>query len=67
MDISVYKYSATHVKIFTSLAKEVVFGGVGLPVCLFICLFVCDQHYSKSYEQIGMKVAGGVLGSTMKN
>ena len=41
---------------------------VGLSVCLFICLFVCG-HYSKSYEQIGMKFYGGVLRSrpTVKN
>ena len=36
-------------------------------VCLFVCLSVCGQHYSKSYERIGMKFYGGVLGSTMKN
>ena len=40
-----------------------VFGSVGLSVSLF----VCEQHYSKSYERIGMKFHGGVLGSTMKN
>ena len=40
-----------------------VFGSVGL----FVCLSVCGQHYSKSYERIGMKFYGGVLGSTMKN
>ena len=34
-----------------------VFGSVGLSVCLF----VCEQHYSKSYEQIGMKFYGRVL------
>ena len=36
-------------------------------VCLFVCLFVCGQHYTKSYDRIGMKFYGGVLGSTMKN
>ena len=36
-----------------------VFGSVGLSVC--------GQHYSKSYERIGMKFYGGVLGSTTKN
>ena len=36
-------------------------------VCLFVCLFVCAQHYSNSYEPIGMKFYGGVLGSKMKN
>ena len=40
-----------------------VFGSVGLSVCLF----VYEQHYSKSYEQIGTKFYGGTLGSTMKN
>ena len=39
------------------------FGSVGLSVCLS----VCGQHYSTSYERIGMKFYGGVLGSTMKN
>ena len=34
---------------------------------LFVCLSVCGQHYSKSYEWIGMKFYGGVLSSTMKN
>ena len=28
---------------------------VFLFVCLFVCLSVCGQHYSNSYEQIGMK------------
>ena len=36
-----------------------VFGSVGL--------FVCGQHYSNSYEWIGMKFYGEVLGSTVKN
>ena len=49
----------------TSLAKEVLF--LVALVCLFVCLSVCGQHYSKSYEHIGMKFYGGVLGSTMKN
>ena len=53
------------VEIFTSLAKEVMF--LVALVYLFVCLFVCGQHYSKSYEWIGMKFYGGVLGSTMKN
>ena len=42
-----------------------VFGSIGLSVCLFVCS--CGQHYSKSYERIGMKLYGGVLGSRMKN
>ena len=44
-----------------------VFGSGGLFVCLSVCLYVCGQHYSKSYERIGMKCYGEVLGSTMKN
>ena len=42
--------------IFTSLAKKVMF--LVAVVCLFVCLFVCGQHYSKSYERIGMKFYG---------
>ena len=55
--------------LFTSLAKEVMFlvALVSLSVCLFVCLFVCGQHYSKSYERIGMKFYGRVLSSTSKN
>ena len=49
----------------TSLAKEVMF--LVALVCLFVCLFVCGQHYSKSYERIGMKFYGRVLRSTSKN
>ena len=52
-------------QIFTSLAKEVMF--LVALVCLSVCLSVCGQHYSKSYERIGMKFYGEVLGSTMKN
>ena len=33
----------------------------------FVCLSVSGQHYSKSYERIGIKFYGAVLGSTMKN
>ena len=40
---------------------------VSLSVCLSVCLFVCGQHYSKSYERIGMKFYGRVLSSTRKN
>ena len=54
-----------HFLLITSLAKEVMF--LVALVCLFVCLSVCGQHYSKSYERIGMKFYGGVLGSTMKN
>ena len=55
--------------IITSLAKEVMFlvALVSLSVCLFVCLSVCGQHYSKSYERIGMKFYGRVLSSTRKN
>ena len=56
--------------IVTSLAKEVMFlvALVSLSVCLSVCLFVCrGQHYSKSYERIGMKFYGRVLSSTRKN
>ena len=51
--------------VFTSLAKEVMF--LVALVCLSVCLFVCEQHYSKSYERIGMKFYGRVLSSTSKN
>ena len=55
--------------IITSMAKEVMFlvALVSMSVCLFVCLFVCGQHYSKSYERIGMKFYGRVLSSTRKN
>ena len=42
---------------FTSLAKKVMI------LVALVCLFVCE-HYSKSYEWIGMKFYRGVLGST---
>ena len=45
--------------IFTSLAKEVMF--LVALVSLSVCLSVCGQHYSKSYERIGMKFYGEVL------
>ena len=41
-----------------------VFGSVGLSVCFFVCLWTT---LLKSYQQIGMKFYGRVLGSTMKN
>ena len=47
--------------IITSLAKEVMF------LVVLVCLSVCGQHYSKSYERIGVKVYGRFLGSTMMN
>ena len=50
--------------IITSLAKKVMF--LVALVCMSVCLFVCGQHYSNSYERIGMKLYGRVLGSTMK-
>ena len=49
----------------TSLAKEVMF--LVALVSLSVCLFVCGQHYSKSYERIGMTFYGRVLSSTRKN
>ena len=52
-------------------------GNMGVMICLgqgglrslsasslFVCLFVCGQHYSKSYERIGMKCYGRALSST---
>ena len=36
-------------------------------VSLSVCLFVCGQHYSKSYERIGMTLYGRVLSSTRTN
>ena len=51
--------------IITSLAKEVMF--LVALVSLSVCLFVCGQHYSKSYERIGMKFYGRFLSSTRKN
>ena len=53
------------VNLVTSLAKEVMF--LVALVSLSVCLFVCGQHYSKSYERIGMKLYGRVLSSTRKN
>ena len=48
--------------LITSLAKEVMF------LVALVCLFaVCGQHYSKTYERIGMKFYEGVPDSTMKN
>ena len=35
-------------------------------VCLSVCLSVCGR-YSKSYEWLGIKFYGGVLGSTTNN
>ena len=49
--------------IITSVAKGgYVFGSVSLSVCLFV-----DNITQKSYEWIGMKFYGVVLGSIMKN
>ena len=58
-------YKSDMQNIVTSLAKEVMF--LVALVCLSVCLFVCEQHYSKSYERIGMKFYGRVLSSTSKN
>ena len=49
------------------LAKEVYNMLLVALVSLSVCLFVCGQHYSKSYEWIGMKFYRGVLSSTRKN
>ena len=49
------------IALITSLAKEIMF------LVALVCLFVCEHHYSKSYEQVGMKFYGRVLGSAMKN
>ena len=38
-----------------------LFGKWGYVLVALVCLFVCGQHYSKSYERIGMKFYGGVL------
>ena len=53
------------ISVITSLAKEVML--LVALVSLSVCLFVCGQHYSKSYERIGMKFYGGVQSSTRKN
>ena len=51
-------------RLVTSLAKGgYIFGSIDLSICLFIC----GQHYTISYEWIGMKLYGVVLGGTMKN
>ena len=34
---------------------------------VFVCLSVCGQQYPNTYEWIGLKFYGGVLGGTMKN
>ena len=61
MHMKVINNTATGQYFYYLLGKEgYVFGSVGLSVS------VCGQHYSKSYERIGMKFYGGVLGSTMK-
>ena len=51
------------VNVITSLAKEVMF--LIALVCLFVSWSVFGQHYSKSYEWIGMKFYGGVLGGDL--
>ena len=45
-------------KKISSVANGYVFGSIGLSVC---------EHYSKSYEWIGMKFYGGVMIGIMKN
>ena len=67
----IFDIGAFGIWVITSLAKEVMFlvalVSLSVCVCLFVCLFVCGQHYSKSYERIGMKFYGRVLSSTRKN
>ena len=63
VDLRITKSS--YLMFITSLAKEVMF--LVVLVCLFVCLFVCGQHYSKSYEWIGIKFYGRLLSSTRKN
>ena len=58
-------YTKNYLLGITSLAKEVMF--LVALVSLSVCLFVCGQHYSNSYERIGMKFYGRVLSSTRKN
>ena len=55
------------IRLIASLVKEVMFS---VPlVCLSVCLFVLfvNNIAPKSYQWIGMKFYGEVLGSTMKN
>ena len=67
------RLSQPRLNIFTvdNMGVMICFGQGGLRSLsasgLFVCLFVCGQHYSKSYEQIGMKFCGRVLSSTSKN
>ena len=65
VDFAPFQMYTRNKPIITSLAKEVMC--LVALVCLSVCLFVCEQHYSKSYERIGMKFYGRVLSSTSKN
>ena len=65
--ISVVPYLFIYLFMYFLICKGgYVFGSVGLSVCLFVCLSK-DNITQKSYERIGVKFIGGVLGSTMKN
>ena len=59
--------TAMVILLVTSFANEVMFLVALVSYSLSVCLFVCGQHYSKSYERIGMKFYGGVQSSTRKN
>ena len=50
--------------VITSLAKEVMF--LVTLVCLSVCLSV-DNITQRVMKGIGVKLYGGILGSTMKN
>ena len=63
--IILYQNFSIHNTIFNPLVKEVIFSVALKLVWLFVCLY-CEQHYSKSYERIVMKVYGGVQGGTMR-
>ena len=52
------KRSINSFKLLPPLAKSYVFGCIGLSV---------GEHYSKSYERIGIKFYGGVMIFTIKN
>ena len=55
--------SQPRLNIFTvdNMGVMICLGQVGLRSlsASFVCLFVCGQHYSKSYERIGMKFMDG--------
>ena len=57
LETAEYSFRFAKIQVITSLAKEVMFL-VALVCSLFVCLSVCGQHYSKSYERIGMTFYG---------